>query len=477
MEQAQPPPAHIAILPTPGMGHLIPLIELAKRLVHRHCFTVTFIIPTESGSPSKAQQSVLSGLPPSISYIFLPPVSFDDLPEGTRIETIISLTAVRSLPALREALASIAKSNRLVSLVVDLFGTDAIDVAKEFNIAPYIFYPPNAMCLSLFFHLPTLDRTVSCEYRDLPEPVKILGCIPINGADLLDPVQDRRNDAYKWVLHHTKKYPLAEGIMVNSFEGLEGETMKALREMQQAGMPPVYAVGPLVNMEPSTNADGAECLKWLDEQPQGSVLYVSFGSGGTLSSKQMAELALGLEMSEQRFLWVARTPSDKAANASYFTVHGKDEAFDFLPEGFLERTKGRGFVLPSWAPQSQVLAHQATGGFVTHCGWNSTLESIVNGVPLIVWPLYAEQKMNAVLLTEGVRVALRPKLDEDGIVDREEVASVVKGLMEGEQGKRVRYRMKDLKEAAAKALSEDGSSTAALSEVARKWSTNTEPSP
>lgn len=478
MEQPQPPPAHVAILPTPGMGHLIPLAELAKKLVHHHRLTVTFIIPTESGSPSKAQQSVLSALPPSISYVFLPPVSFDDLPEGTRIETMISLTAFRSLSALREVLAAIAKSHRLVSLVVDLFGTDAFDVAREFNISPYIFYPPNATCLSLFFHLPTLDRKVSCEYRDLPEPVKIPGCIPIRGADLLDPVQDRKNEAYRWVLHHTKRYPLAEGIMVNSFDALEGDALRALREKQREGMPPVYAVGPLVKMEPSTTtADRAECLKWLDEQPRGSVLYVSFGSGGTLSSKQMNELALGLEMSEQRFLWVVRRPSDKAANASYFKVHGQDEAFDFLPEGFLHRTKNRGFVVPSWAPQVQVLAHEATGGFLTHCGWNSTLESVVNGVPVIAWPLYAEQRMNALLLAEGIQVALRPKFREDGIVDRGEVAAVVKGLMEGENGKKMRYRMKELKEAAAEVLSEDGSSTKAIAEVALKWSTHTKSSP
>lgn len=467
----EPPSAtpHIAIVPTPGMGHLIPLAEFAKRLVRRHSFAVTFVIPND-GSPSKAQRSLLDSLPPSITYAFLPPVSFDDLPaDTTRIETIIALTLARSLPSLRDELRSLAESTRLVALVADLFGTDAFDVAKEFDVTPYIFFPSTAMCLSLFFHLPTLDEEVSCEYRDLPGPVKIPGCVPVHGKDLLDPVQDRRNDAYKWVLHHAGRYRLAEGILLNSFEELEPGAIEYLKR-KAPGKPPVYPVGPLVNMEQSSKSDGSECLRWLDDQPNGSVLYVSFGSGGTLLYDQIQELALGLEMSEHRFLWVVRTPNDKAANATYFSVDSQNEPFQFFPKGFLERTKGRGLVVPSWAPQAQVLAHSSTGGFLTHCGWNSILESVVNGVPLIVWPLYAEQRMNALMLTQDIKVALRPRADEEtGLVRRDEIARVVKGLMEGEEGKRIRNRMKDIKDAAAKVVGEDGSSTRALSELALKW--------
>ncbi|EOX95757.1 UDP-Glycosyltransferase superfamily protein [Theobroma cacao] len=465
MATAQTP--HIAILPSPGMGHLIPLVEFAKRLVHQHNFTVTFVIPTD-GSPSKAQKSTLDSLPSSIDSVFLPPVDLSDLPEGSKIETVISLTVARSLPFIRDALKSLAARTKLVGLVVDLFGTDAFDVAREFNVSPYIFFPSTAMTLSLFLYLPKLDQMVSCEYRDLPEMVRIPGCIPIYGNQLLDPTQDRKNDSYKWLLHHTKRYRLAEGIMVNSFVDLEGGAIKALQD-KEPGKPPIYPVGPLVNVDSSSKADGSGCLKWLDGQPHGSVLYVSFGSGGTLSYNQINELALGLEMSQQRFLWVVRSPNDQVANATFFSVQSQQDPFDFLPKGFLERTKGRGLVVPSWAPQAQVLSHGSTGGFLTHCGWNSALESVVNGVPLIAWPLYAEQKMNAVMLAEDIKVALRAKPNENGLVCRDEIAKAVKGLMEGEEGKGVRNRMKDLKEAAAKVLSENGSSGKALSEVAQKW--------
>ncbi|KAJ8900440.1 hypothetical protein K2173_025217 [Erythroxylum novogranatense] len=442
---------HVAILAHPGMGHLIPFAELTKRLVDHHNLSITFIVPTIS-PPSKAHKSVVESLGGSVNSIFLPPVSLHDVPKDAKVETIASLSVLRSLPSLREILRSLSESSKLVALVVDIFCTDAFDVAREFNVSPYIFFPSNAMTLSLFLYLPELDEKVSCEYRELEETVKIPGSVAIQGKDLLDPIQDRKNEAYKYVLHQAKRYRLAEGIMVNSFLDLEGGALSAFRE--DPGKPLVYLIGPLVNL--GSDSDESECLRWLHDRPHGSVVYVSFGSAGILSYHQMTELALGLEMSEQRFLWVVRATND-------------EDPFDNLPKGFLDRTRGRGLVVPSWAPQAQVLRHGSTGGFVTHCGWNSTLESMVNGVPLVAWPLYAEQKMNAVLLTQEIKVALSLKVSENGLIGREEIAKVVKDLMEGEEGRLVRNRMKELKDSAAKALSRDGSSTKALPELVMRW--------
>ncbi|KAK8570391.1 hypothetical protein V6N13_003074 [Hibiscus sabdariffa] len=444
----------IMILPSPGMGHLIPLAEFSKRLVHRHNFSVTFVIPAGDSYSQALQKSTIDSIP-SCDCVFLPPVDFSDLPGDTRAETLISLTMLRSLSSLRDVLKSLVSKTKLVALVVDLFGTDAFDVAKEFDVSPYIFFPTTAMTLSLFLHLPKLDQMVSCEYRDLREPVRIPGCIPIQGKELLDPVQDRENDAYKLILNHTKS-----------------GAIKALLDQTEPDNPPVYLVGPLTNVgSTSSHVDGSEldCLKWLDDQPHGSVLYVSFGSGGTLSSNQLTELAMGLEMSEQRFLWVIRSPNDMVANANFFSVQSQKEPCAFLPKGFLDRTKGRGLVVPSWAPQAQVLSHGSTGGFLTHCGWNSILESVVTGLPLIAWPLYAEQKMNATMLTEDIGVALRPRRNENGLIPRDEIARAVQVLMEAEQGKDIRRKIKHLKEAAANTLSENGCSTKALSDVATKW--------
>ncbi|KAK9927014.1 hypothetical protein M0R45_024219 [Rubus argutus] len=463
-------PPHVVIVPTPGLGHLIPLVELAQRLVVHHKFTVTFFIPND-GSQLSPQKKVLQALPQAISHAFLPPVNFDDLPLDVMVETKIALTLTRSLSALRDSVKVLAESTRLVALVVDLFGGEAFDVANEFDALPYIFFPSNAMGLWFLLELPKLDEATTCRYRDLPEPVQLPGCVPLYGSDFLDPVQDRTNEVYKAVINHmSKRYKTAAGIMVNSYAELEPGAFKAFKEQQQGlGLPPVFPVGPVIKTGSKDVLDGHDCLSWLDGQPEGSVLFVSFGSGGTLSSEQMNELALGLEISGVRFLWVTRSPNETSTNATYFGVQGSNDPLSFLPQGFLERTKEVGLVVPSWAPQVQILSHRSTGGFLTHCGWNSTLESIVHGVPLIAWPLYAEQKMNAVLLSEDIKVAWRVKLNERGIVGSRDIGKHAKDLIEGDEGKLLKKKMIELKEAAKVALSQDGSSTKSLAEVAEIW--------
>ncbi|KAK4551257.1 hypothetical protein RGQ29_032433 [Quercus rubra] len=436
---------HIAILQSPGMGHLIPLVEFAKLLLLHHDFHITFIIPT-IGSPSKAMKEVLQALPTSIDHVFLPPVSLEEL-EGVKPGIQITLTMTHSLPPLRDVLTSLVATTRLVALVVDLFGTDALDVAKELN----------------------LDETVSCEYRDLPEPVKLPGCVPIHGRDLLDPIQDRTTELYKFFLRGAKWMRLVEGIIVNTFMELDGNLIKALED-EEAKSGTIYTIGPIIQSGSTKQVEGSDCLRWLDNQPRGSVLFVCFGSVGTLSYDQMKELALGLELSKQKFLWVVRSPNNELVNAAYLGDQPLGHnPLAFLPKGFIERTKEQGLVVPSWAPQAQVLGHSSTGGFLSHCGWNSTLESIMKGIPIIAWPLFAEQKMNAILLTEVLKGALRPKANEKGLVDQEEIAKVIKGLMVGEEGKKVHNHMKNLKIAAEKALSPNGSSAKALADLASQW--------
>ncbi|XP_058221684.1 hydroquinone glucosyltransferase-like [Rhododendron vialii] len=465
---------HVALLPAPGMGHLIPLAEFAKQLVHRHHISSTLILPT-TGPPPKFQISVLKSLPKNINHVFLPPVNLPKNLTNAEPQFFIAMS-LSLIPSLRDTLKSLTSTNRLVALVVDpfgVFGLDTFNVAKEIGVPLYLFYTSNAMTLLFCFHLPRLDKMVTCEYRDLPEPVKLPGCVPVHGRDFANPVQDRSHIAYKRLLENSTRFTSYKGIIINSFLGLEEGAIEAL-QVEEPGKPPVYPIGPLIqtgSSDGSESSDRPECLKWLDDQPCGSVLFVSFGSGGTLSYDQSNEVALGLEMSGQKFVWVVRSPSDQSANAAIFYSERQTDPSGFLPEGFLERIKGQGLLVPSWAPQIEVLRHDSIGGFLTHCGWNSTLESIFHGIPLIVWPLYAEQKMNAVMLNEGLNVALRPKMNESEIVGREEIARVVNDLMQGEEGKKAREKMKGLKEAAGKALSEGGSSTKALSELAFKWKT------
>ncbi|KAL8238497.1 hypothetical protein R6Q59_015064 [Mikania micrantha] len=452
---------HIAILPSPGMGHIVPMAEFAKKLVQHHHISTTIIIPT-TGAPPKAQISVLESLPENIHHLFLPPANVDGLPEDARPELRIALIMEDSLSSLRTALSSLRSRTNLVAFVFDMFGHVTMKVAKEFNLLNFMFFPMNAMALTFTFTLPKLDEETSGEYKDWPSPVKVPGSVSFHGRELMAPVQVRTDDVYKEYLLLSKKLALFDGIMVNSFEELEEESFRVLWD-GIAGKTPVYPIGPLIRSEPSN--ESYECLKWLDDQPSGSVLLVSFGSGGVLSVEQVHELAHGLEMSNHRFLWIVRSP-EKVSNASFFTDSNDADPLGFLPEGFLSKTVNRGYIMPSWGPQIKILSHESIGGFLTHCGWNSTLESVVHGVPMIAWPLYAEQHMNARVMTEALDLALRLESDKDGVYRREEIEKVVKELMEGDEGKKIAKRLKELKIAAMKALSDGGSSMKSLAKFA-----------
>ncbi|KAL7167674.1 hypothetical protein ACSBR2_038186 [Camellia fascicularis] len=458
---------HIAIFPSPGMGHLIPLAEFAKQLVFSHHFSVTFIVP-DFGFPIKSQKSFLDSLPAPITVVYLPPpVISNDLSGSVNPGTLVTTGMTRCVPGLRDSLKALTESTRLVALVVDAVGTDAFDLTEELGILRYVFAPFCAMSLSLFFHLSKLDETGIKDYKDLPDPVEIPGCIPIRLTALPGVIQDLNSEFYKLFLYHTKRYYLADGIIINSFIDLEPGAFKVLME-DGSGKPPFYPIGPLLQTGPTTD-DGTLCLTWLDEQPRSSVLFVSFGSSGTISQEQLTELALGLEMSEQKFIWVVRIPAKNAANGVYYNAQSnkEEDPFDFLPNGFMERTRARGLglLVKSWAPQVQILSHGSTGGFISHCGWNSTIESLTHGVPLIAWPLYAEQEMITVMLTQDLKVALTPKKNENGMVGREEIAKCVRDLIVGEEGKLLRKKTTELKDAAAMATSEHGSSTKSLAQL------------
>jgi hydroquinone glucosyltransferase len=454
---------HIVVVPGPWYSHLLSILQFSKLLVQLHPeFHVTCFIPT-IGSPSSAAKSFLQTLPSNINYIFLPPVNPMNLPQGIPMLSQIHLAVTQSLPYLHQTFNSLTLKTPPVALVVDSLSVEALDLAKEFKMFP------SATTLSTYFYLLKLDKETSCEYRDLPEPIQVPGCVPFHGRDLVDQAQDRSNQTYKFLLQRVKRFCSVDGILINSFLEIEKGPIEALRE-EGSGNPAVYPVGPIIQMETKSSDDvnGFECLTWLDKQEPCSVLYVSFGSGGTLSQEQIVELALGLELSNHKFLWVVRAPNS-SANSAYLSAQNDVDPLQFLPSGFLERTKEKGLVIPSWAPQIQILSHRSVGGFLTHCGWNSILESVVHGVPLITWPLFAEQKMNAVLLSEGLKVGMRTRVNENDIVERVEVAKVIKYLMEGEEGEKLRNNMKELKQAASNAVKEDGSSTKTISQSALTW--------
>ncbi|KAK7287002.1 hypothetical protein RJT34_22399 [Clitoria ternatea] len=461
---------HIALVSVPVYSHQRSILEFSKQLVHLHKgIHVTCINPTFS-SPCCNTLALFHSLPPTIDYMFLPPINLEDLPHDTHPAVHVQFTISQSLPLIHDALKTLHSTSNLVAIISDGLITQVLPFGKELNVLSYTYFPSTAMLLSLCLYSSMLDKKISCEYKDLLDPIEIPGCIPIPGTDLPDPLHyDRSGEVYKQFLEANERFYLADGILVNTFYEMEANTIRALQQQEGRGIPSVFAIGPFVQKgsctEGSTNE--AEYLRWLDKQEQNSVLYVSFGSGGTIFQDQLNEIACGLELSGQKFLWVLRPPNKFGIIVDIGAE--TENPLKFLPNGFLHRTKGHGMVVPYWASQVQILGHGAIGGFLCHCGWNSTLEGVVHGIPLIAWPLFAEQKMNAVLLTNGLKVALRPKVNEKGIVEREEIAKVIKNLMVGEEGKGIRQGMENLKVAADNALKEDGSSTRTLTQLALKW--------
>ncbi|TXG47527.1 hypothetical protein EZV62_026821 [Acer yangbiense] len=323
--QTTKPKKHVAVLPSPGMGHIIPLFELAKRLVvFNHDIHVSFLVINTDEDDSAAREQYLyshSTHPPGLDVVDIPPVNVSDVVrDDMLILTRICVIVEESLKSLKSVLIKLGKPE---ALVIDLFCTGAFEICSKLSIPVYSFSTPSTAFLTFSLYLPTLDREVEGEFVNLPEPISIPGCSPIRPDDLLDQVRNRKNDQYKWFYLHMSRLPLAAGILVNTWEDFEPVPLKAIREHSfflQLPTPPVYPVGPLIKQDEPSSSSDEECLTWLDNQPADSVLFIALGSGGTLTTGQLLEMAWGLEMSQQKFIWVLRKPDDADASSTFFNV-------------------------------------------------------------------------------------------------------------------------------------------------------------
>lgn len=217
---------------------------------------------------------------------------------------------------------------------------------------------------------------------------------------------------------------LSYGCVFNTAECLEEEFMEYVT--QRVGHDRVFGVGPLcsIGLDPAGSVGNNPLLSWLDGCPDGSVLYICFGSQKALTKDQCDALALGLEKSMARFVWVVKK--------------------DPIPEGFEDRVAGRGMVVRGWAPQVAVLRHVAVGGFLSHCGWNSVLEGITSGATVLGWPMEADQFVNARLLVENLGVAVRVCEGAETVPDPDELGRVIAETM-GERGREVSARGEEIR--------------------------------
>jgi hypothetical protein len=446
-------------------GHLHPMVQLAGRLAGHGAPVTVAIADVPSSGDSLKTVARLSDSYPSVSFHLLSPATARSGDEADP-DADPFITLIADLRASNPALVAFVRSLPSVkALVLDFFCGCALDAAEELGLPAHLFFTSGASALAAYLHIPVMRLNVS--FRDMGRSLlHCPGVHPVPASDLPEVLLlGPRNEQYKATIGLFEQLPRAKGLLANTFEWLEPRAVKAIQEGSPRPGEPVprlFCVGPLVGEE--RGGEGKhECLTWLDAQPARSVVFLCFGSASSVPAEQLREIAVGLERSGHAFLWAVRAPvAPDADSTKRFEGRGEAALEALLPEGFLDRTRGRGLVVPTWAPQVEVLRHPATGAFVTHCGWNSTLEAVTAGVPMVCWPMYAEQRLNKVFVTEGMALGVVMEGYDQAMVKAEEVEAKVRLLMESHQGKELRERTAVAKDMTAAALEIDGSSTTAL---------------
>ncbi|XP_019175113.1 PREDICTED: anthocyanidin 3-O-glucosyltransferase 2-like [Ipomoea nil] len=466
----------LLFIPAPGMGHLVAALETAKVLLQRGSqLSLTVLMMKLPFVPDAKINSYIDSLlagdkdmNPRLKLILLPE-DLDALEGNTDLLSILKAYFDSQKAKVRDycvnEIQNSVRQRRLAGFVVDMLCTSVMDVAEEFGVPAYVFYPPGASILGLQLHLQSLiddhgqdaselkdsDPDLNISTYSKPFPVKLLLRV---GPDFYE---------------CARKIRQAKGIIVNTFFDLERHALETLSNDNK--VPPIYPVGPILNLDhhPKKNHPDSvnQILKWLDDQPASSVVFLCFGSIGTFPESQLKEIAYALERSGQRFLWTLRKPPSPGSIIA--TEYSNLE--EVLPEGFLERTKNIGKVI-GWAPQTAVLAHPAVGGFVSHCGWNSALESVWFGVPMAAWPIGSDQQAHAFVLVRDIGMAVEIKMDYrtdsrdltinlpiiPENVSAKEIEMGITSLMDNSPTNPIRIKAKELKEKSRKAVEEGGSS-------------------
>ncbi|KAJ6672767.1 GLYCOSYLTRANSFERASE [Salix viminalis] len=452
----------------PSKGHLTSMLELGKLILKQHpSVSVTLIM----SSPS----SELVSANPSFTFIPLPEVS-PPAPITSFLDLVASFFEISKLnnPNLHQTLLSLSASSNIKALIIDFFCSPAFEFLSSRLDTPIYYFNSSGACgFSMFLYLPTLDKNINGSLKDLDIVVEVPGVPGVPSKDIPPVLSDRSHRVYQYFVDVANQMFKSAGVVVNTFWSLEPNACEAIEERKcgpdEPPLPPIFCVGPLTETGESKKEN--ECLAWLDSQPSRSVLYLCFGSMGVFSSRQLKEMAIGLERSGVRFLWAVRAPKEDGETQARKAGRAAEPCLESIfPEGFLGRTRDRGFIVKSWAPQLAILNHGSVGGFVTHCGWKSILEAVCAGVPMVGWPLYAEQKMNSVFLVEEMKAGLAVKMaDEDGFVSAAELEERVTELMNSNKGEAVRERVRALREAAVVAKSEGGSAHFAMERLVNSF--------
>ncbi|KAF3445117.1 hypothetical protein FNV43_RR14810 [Rhamnella rubrinervis] len=455
---------HVVCIPSPAQGHIKAMLKLAK-LLHFKGFHITFV-NTEfnhnrflkslgpnslDGLPDFRFKTICDGLPPS--------------DENATQDIIALCESLRDklLAPLIDLLTRLSDTSPPITRIVsDGFFPVTLTAGEQLGIPVVLFYPIPAcafMGLKQFSTIveklgppPVLDESsVTNTYLE-----KVVDWIPgmkdVRVRDLPSFCWTRNAEdhfMFNFTMESAENAHKASAVILHTFYTLEQDILDAISSM----FPKLFSVGPLqllLNRVPedplkpvkySLWKEESQCLQWLDTKEPNSVVYVNFGSITVMSSLQLVEFGMGLANSKHHFLWIIRPDLVRGESA-------------ILPPEFVNETKGRGLVA-SWCPQEEVLNHSSIGGFLTHSGWNSTIESLSSGVPMLCWPFFGDQPTNCRYTCKEWGIGMEINKD----VKRDEVEKLVRELMKGEKGKEMKKNVLKWKKLAEDATSPNGSSS------------------
>ncbi|TVU13649.1 hypothetical protein EJB05_37069, partial [Eragrostis curvula] len=475
-------PPHAVCMPYPAQGHVTPMFKLAK-LLHARGFHVTFV-NTEYNHRRLLQSQGAAALEATPGFRFasipdgLPPSDADATQDIPALSYSTMTTCLPHLLRLLERLNSEAAAGGscwapVTCLLFDAVMSFGYDAAREIGVPAVALW--TASCCGFMGYR---------NYRQLVD----WGLVPFkDAADLADDANegklatvvrgvrgmcdgvqlrdfpnfirttDRDDIMFNFLMREAERFSLHDAVVVNSFDDLEGATLDAMRAI----LPPLFAVGPLLLLErrlvpaatPLARLGSSlwkvqgGLVEWLDARPARSVVYVNYGSITVMTNEQLLEFAWGLAGSGYAFVWNIRPDLLKGDAA-------------VLPPEFTAAVEGRA-LLTTWCPQEAALRHPAVGVFLTHSGWNSTLESFCAGVPMLSWPFFAEQQTNC----RYKRTEWGVGMEIGGKVRRDEVAAIITEAMDGDKGREMRRRAEEWKEKAVKAALPGGPAEANLDKL------------
>ncbi|KAI3983295.1 hypothetical protein MKX01_013362 [Papaver californicum] len=450
---------HGFFFPLMAYGHMIPMFDIARMFASRGVKATIITTPANASTFSNAtERDGLSSLNINIQILQFPTQEVG-LPQGC--ENLDDLDALDTIHTFFKAVNMLQPDYQPDFILADFVLHWATESAAKFSIPRFVFHGTNIFwqCVehSLDCNKPFEGITSDTEtfvVPGLPDKIEMtLSQVLLKlkaetkFADMVQQIKDSEIKSY--------------GVLVNGFYELEPGYADYYRNIMGRR---AWQIGP-VSVRNKNTIDKAQrgkqsaidedyVLNWLDSKEPNSVLYICFGSTSKINNAQLLEIAMALEDQNFSFVWVIRT------------THNSEEK-SYLPECFDEKMKGKGLIIREWAPQVLILEHPSIGGFMTHCGWNSTLESVSAGVPMITWPLFAEQLHNEILVTQVLKTGIPVGTQKWNLWFETEVVSAKKDEIEkainqlmgdGKEAKEMRSKARELGELARKAVEEGGSS-------------------